>query len=473
MTPSPNPVPPQPTWDAAVVGGGLAGIAAALTLADHGQRVLLLEQTRRLGGRASSFVDPTTGEELDNCQHVVMGCCTNYIALIHRLGLDDAFTWHDEQHWVSAGGVRGGGGRTDRIAAGHLPAPFHHAGSFARASFLSIGDKLAIARAMAALARLDPAAWRDRSFAEFLARTCQTPRAVANFWRPVVVSACNAEPDRVAADLAGKVFREGLLAGPKAASIGVPAVPLARLYEPVPALLSRNNSEVRFGALATRITPDTVELRDQPPVHARRVIVALPFERVASAVDPAFHDERIAALAAFTHSPILGVHLRLDRPVLPTPHAVLVDRPTQWLFRKDAEGRSIHAVISAADDWTDLSDAAITDRVAADLRACYPQSAGFTVERSRPVRSKRATFLPAPGLQRPTGKPSGGGEGGEGGGVLLAGDYTDTGWPATMEGAVRSGVTAAAHALGREPASMLTPDLSFAPFAAALMRRRG
>jgi zeta-carotene desaturase len=459
---------PAASWDAAIVGGGLAGIAAALTLADQGQRVILLEQTRRLGGRASSFVDPVTQEELDNCQHVVMGCCTNYIALIHRLGMDNAFIWHDEQYWISPGG------HTDRIAAGHLPAPLHHAGSFVRASFLSLGDKLAIARAMAGMARLDPADWRQRSFADFLAHTRQTPRAVANFWRPVVVSACNAEPERAGADLALKVFREGLLAGPRAASIGVPAVPLARLYEPVPALLARNNSEVRFGALATRITPDTVELRDQPPIHARRVIVALPFERVASAVDPAFHDERIGALAVFTHSPILGVHLRLDRPVLPTPHAVLVDRPTQWLFRKDAEGRVIHAVISAADDWTELSDAAITERVAADLRACYPQSAGFAVEWSRPVRSKRATFLPAPGLARPSVHPANGGGGGGGdGGVLLAGDYTDTGWPATMEGAVRSGITAAAHALGREPATMLTPDLSFAPLAAAVMRRRG
>jgi monoamine oxidase len=133
-------------------------------------------------------------------------------------------------------------------------------------------------------------------------------------------------------------------------------------------------------------------------------------------------------------------------------------------------------VISAADDWTELSDAAITERVAADLRACYPQSAGFAVEWSRPVRSKRATFLPSPGLARPAVAPHNHGtssRGGGGGGVLLAGDYTDTGWPATMEGAVRSGITAAAHALGREPATMLTPDLSFAPLAAAVMRRRG
>lgn len=461
MTPDPNPVPSPPTWDAAIVGGGLAGIAAAMTLADHGQRVILLEQTRRLGGRASSFINPTTGEELDNCQHVVMGCCTNYIALMERLGMADAFTWHETQHWVRAGG------RTDRIAPGPLPAPMHHAGSFLRASFLTMGDKLAIARAMSQLARTDPADWRRRPFADLLADTRQTRRAIDRFWRPIVVSACNAEPDRADASLAIKVFREGLLAGRRAASIGVPSVPLARLYESVPQRLAELGSECRFGALATRITPTTVELRDQPPIHARRVIVALPFERVASTVDPAFHDARIHALANFEHSPILGVHLVLDRPVLPTPHAVLVDRPTQWLFRKDAEGRHIHAVVSAADEWTHLSDAEITDRVAADLRACYPNAGAFRVERSRPVRSKRATFRPTPALAR----PAVGVEDGGGGGVLLAGDYTDTGWPATMEGAVRSGIEAAARVLDRSGETLLTPDLPFDRLSSLLLRR--
>ncbi|MCC5821817.1 MAG: hydroxysqualene dehydroxylase HpnE [Phycisphaerales bacterium] len=454
----------DPEWDAAVVGGGLAGIAAALTLADHGRRVVLLEQTRRLGGRASSFVDPTTGEELDNCQHVVMGCCTNYRALIDRLGMADAFAWSRDQWWVSAGG------RTDRIAPGLLPAPAHHAGSFLRASFLTAGDKLGIARAMARLARVDPGAWRDRSFAEFLADTGQTRRAVARFWRPVVVSACNAEPEHAGADLAMKVFREGLMAGAEAGSIGVPRVPLARLYEGVPGLLERHGSSVRFGAFATRIHPGppaTIELRDAEPVRAERVILALPFERVASVLDPSFHDPRVEALSGLAHSPILGVHLRLDRPVLPTPHAVLVDRPTQWLFRKDDDGRAVHAVVSAADDWTALPDEAITARVVEDLRACYPDAGPFTVEWSRPVRSKRATFLARPGVHahRPPVAASDSP-------LLLAGDYTDTGWPATMEGAVRSGIAAAAAVLGRDPATMLTPDLPFAPLASAVMRRR-
>ncbi len=447
------PLPPSsPVWDTAIVGGGLAGIAAAITLADHGRRVILLEQTHRLGGRASSFIDPITHEELDNCQHVVLGCCTEYLALLRRLGTADALAWHSEQHWVSAGrgewggregGDGGEGGRTDRIRTGLLPAPFHHAGSLLRASFLSVGDKAGVVRALLALARLDAAQWHARPFSDFLTQTRQTSRAITNFWRPIVVSACNAEPDRTAADLAFKVFREGLLAGPRAASIGIPAVPLARLYEPVPGLLARKNSEVRFGAFATRITPTEVHLRGQSPVLARRVIVALPFERVASTVDPAFHDHRITALAAWTHSPILGVHLRFDRPVLPTPHAVLVNRPTQWLFRKDAEGRQIHAVISAADEWMHLSDDAITARVVEDLRACYPphpHAAGFRLERSRPIRSKRATFHPTPGLVRPS-VILGNDEARDS--LLLAGDYTDTGWPATMEGAVRSGTAAA------------------------------
>jgi zeta-carotene desaturase len=458
-----GPTPPEPApaarWDAAIVGGGLAGIAAAVALADRGARVVLLERTRRLGGRASSFEDAATGAELDNCQHVVMGCCTNYRSLIDRLGVGDRFDWHDEQFWVSEGG------RVDRIGPGLLPAPAHHAGSFLRASFLSGGDKLAIARAMARLARTDARDWAGRSFADWLAAARQPERAVARFWRPVVVSACNAEPERAAADLAIKVFREGLLAGREAARIGVPKVGLSRLFDPVPELLAARGSLVRFGAMATRVTPGRVELRDGEAIEAGRVIVALPFERVAGIVDPVWHDGRIAGLGTLTHSPILGVHLRLDRPVLPHPHAVLVDRPTQWLFRKDDAGRWVHAVVSAADGWMQLDDAAITERVAADLRACFPAAGAFHVERSRPVRSKRASFLAGPGAFRPRVSPD------DARGVILAGDYTDTGWPATMEGAVRSGFAAAACVIGVDPATMLTPDLRSAGLASAVLGR--
>lgn len=447
-------------WDAAVVGGGLAGIAAAVALADQGARVILVEQTRRLGGRASSFTDPSTGEELDNCQHVVMGCCTNYQSLTARLGVADCFQWHDDQFWVSAGG------RVDRIAPGPLPAPAHHAAAFLRASFLVPGDKLAIAHAMSRLARVDPRDWASRSFEAWLRAHWQTPSAVSRFWRPVVVSACNAEPEHCAADLAMKVFREGLMASPRASAIGVPTVPLRTLYDAVPALLEAAGGEARFGALATRVTGDTVEFRDAPPVRAGRVILALPFERVLSVLDPACHDERTGGLAQTGHSPILGVHLRTDRPVLPFPHAVLVDRPTQWLFRKDDAGRSVHAVVSAADDWMGLTDEAITDRVATDLRACFPDAGDFRVEWSRAVRSRRATFLPAPGIAalRPSVQPA------DPRNPILAGDYTDTGWPATMEGAVRSGRAAASVVLGVDPATMLTPDLRPAPLASVVMR---
>lgn len=447
-------------WDAAVVGGGLAGIAAAVTLADQGARVILLEQTRRLGGRASSFTDPVSGEELDNCQHVVMGCCTNYQSLTARLGVAECFRWHDEQHWVSPGG------RVDRIAPGPLPAPAHHAAAFLKASFLDPGDKLAIAHGMGHLARVDPRDWGTRSFADWLRANWQTRAAIARFWRPVVVSACNAEPERCAADLAMKVFREGLMASPRASAIGVPTVPLKTLYDAVPGLLAAQTGEARFGALATRVTRDTVEFRDAPPVRAGRVIVALPFERVVGVLDISCRDERTAALARVGHSPILGVHLRTDRPFLPFPHAVLVDRPTQWLFRKDDAGRSVHAVVSAADEWMGLTDEAITDRVAADLRACFPAAGDFRVEWSRAVRSRRATFLPTPGIAalRPSVRPA------DPRNPLLAGDYTDTGWPATMEGAVRSGRAAAAAVLGVDPATMLTPDLRPAPLASVVMR---
>src|SRR5262249_54071043 len=153
------------------------------------------------------------------------------------------------------------------------------------------------------------------------------------------------------------------------------------------------------------------------------------------------------------------------RPVMDLPHAVLVDRPTQWLFRKDREGTRVHAVISAADDWMELTEPQIADRVLDDFRACFPTASSAELVTVRSVKQQRATFAPTPGVEslRPAG-------GGGSSGIILAGDYTDTGWPATMEGATRSGYAAAAAALGLDPSELLVPSLRPAPLARILSR---
>jgi len=441
--------------DVVVVGGGVAGITAALRLAENGARVQLLESRRRLGGRATSFADKRTGQELDNCQHVVLGCCTNYIDLCARLGVSNQIQWHDRQYWFEPGG------RESIIGPWPLPAPAHQLPSFLRARFLSMGDKIAIMRALRAMHAMDRADLADRTFADLLADLRQPASAVGRFWEAVVVSACNLPAQRVAAPVAVQVFQQGFLANRRASRIGVPRVPLARLYERAREVITAAGGCVRLGAKVDWLDARSVRVRGaDEPIHADRVICAVPFERLGSIVDESIRrdDPRFDRLSRLTHSPILGVHLWFDRPVLRRPHAVLVERGTQWLFRKDESGRRLHAVVSAADGWMGLDESRIVERVVADIGACIPGAGKARLEQARAVKERRATFAPVPGVEafRP------GAVGPDERGLVLAGDYTATGWPATMEGAARSGTIAAAAVLGRPAQDLLVLPLKVA-----------
>jgi zeta-carotene desaturase len=264
----------------------------------------------------------------------------------------------------------------------------------------------------------------------------------------------------VGASAALHVFQEGFFAARDAAKIGVPAVPLVELYEKAESLITRAGGRVIFGAGVARVdeggATTTGGERFAVSEKTGRVICAVPVERVNRIVseDIQKRDARFGPLEKFTHSPILGVHLKFDRPVLDTPHAVLVDRPTQWLFRKDGPGCYVQAVISAAEDWIGLTEEDITQKVLADIRACIPLAASANVESARAVKEKLATFAPIPGVDAlrpaPTSPHST---------LVLAGDYTATGWPATMEGATRSGYAAAAAVVGEPASGMLAPGL--------------
>ncbi len=441
--------PPQ--GDAIVIGGGLAGVAAALHMADQGPRVTLLEATRRLGGRATSHLDPDTGEEIDNCQHVTMGACTAYAALLSRLGMSDAIEWTDAQTWIEPGG------RTSTIAPAALPPPLHYAPSFAAARFLSPLDKAAIAASLPAIAVARRAEWASRTFLEFLGHIAQPESTIRRFWSPVVVSACNLDVDRVSASPALMVFQNALLAGPHAARIGVPRVPLARLYSNVEATLNAAGGGIEFAQRVSLVEPiptdgfDASDPRatvvrvttgtgpDAATRIAQFVVLAVPPSRVLALLPPCLH-HHVPALADVRHSPILGIHLRFDRPILSAPHAVLLDRPTQWLFRKDPAGTRVHAVLSAAPiNLVNAPESDIVAQVVADIAACIPPAADARLLWSRVIKSRHATFAATPGFE--TGRPPPGPIH-PGCPIALAGDYTQTGWPATMESAVRSGILA-------------------------------
>ncbi len=437
-----------------VVGGGIAGIACASRLARAGVSVTLLETRKKLGGRATSFNDTRTGLTIDNCQHVAMGCCTNYLRFCDELGVRDKITWLRETHWIEPGG------RLTTMRPGPLPAPFHLTGAFLRAAFLSVPEKVAIARAMNAILRTDRFRERTRTFAEWLAERGQPESVIEKFWTPVTVSACNLTVERVSASSALHVFQEGFLAHRDAALVGVASVPLVELYDPAEELIADSGGEVRLGTGVEEVGERYVVTTGGERLEGQRVVCALPCERAMKVVtdDLQAGDARFAAMKRIEHSPILGVHLVFDRSVLPVHSAVLVGRPTQWLFRKQGDplGSHIHAVISAADEWVALDEAEIGRRVLEDIHACLPGSVFARVLSVRAVKEKRATFAPTPlvELERP---PLLGADGA--GGLVLAGDYVQSGWPATMEGAARTGFMAAAAVLGDDPRDALVPPL--------------
>ncbi len=441
----------------AIVGGGLAGIAAAVRLAESDCRPIVIETRKRLGGRATSFVDRRSGTVVDNCQHVLLGCFTNLIDLYDRLGVLEAIEWQRTLYWTA------GDGRIDRLKSGLLPAPMHLAGSMLRMGIFTGPEKRSLGRAMWRIIRMGAQgreAWADRTFGEFLAECRQPQRLVEAFWNTVIRSACNLGVERVGAAAALFVFQQGYLGSRWSSTMGLSRVPLSDLYDPAAGLIEAAGGEIRLGAAARGIAYDGQRVRGVVTtdglVDAAAVISAVPFDRLDRLVSGAMRkaDPRLQSLDRFQVSPILGVHLHFDTPVMALPHLVLVGHGVQWFFNKgnvDPGRQHIHAVISAADEWMPLSEDRIIERVLEDLYRALPHAVGRKPVAARAIKEKRATFAATPGVDELRPRAACGYVGLGGGGIenlYLAGDWCDTGWPATMEGAVRSGYLAAAALTG-------------------------
>lgn len=445
----------------AVVGGGLAGLGAGCALASSGFRVTLFERRNYLGGRASSYQHPGTGEVIDNCQHVLLGCCTNLIEFYRRTGVADSIRWFDRLTFLEPGG------RASEIAPSALPAPLHTTPAFLRADCLQLGDKIAIARAMIALAPIAP---RDtgESFLSWLQRHGQTERAIEHFWKPVLVSALNEDIACVSVPYAAQVMRESFLKSAAAGRMGVPTVPLTELYNAAGNYIREREGDVQFRAAAEsfRAEPSHVKIvvsgREETFDYA---IFALPFdslERIlpnSSAAQP-LRD----ALARFETSPITGIHFWFDREISPLEHAVLLDRTIQWMFHKsklqkrsNGHGSYVELVVSASKTLVDKSRQEIVDLALAELREFFPAAREANLLKSTVIKEVHATYSPRPGIEGDRPRPETVWPR-----VFLAGDWTATGWPATMEGAVRSGYQAAqslARVAGQRDATFLVPDL--------------
>jgi squalene-associated FAD-dependent desaturase len=469
-------MPPTPQPTVAIAGGGLAGLAAACALSDKGFRVTLFEKRPFLGGRASSWEHPGTGEVVDNCQHVLFRVCTNLIEFYRRIGVEDKILWYDDMTFIEPGG------RASVMHASPMPAPLHTAPSFLRFPFLTGKDKLAISRAIAALTlRKQPDT--GQSFQQWLLRHGQTENAINRFWRPILVSALSEDLDLISISYAAQVVRESMKS-PAARHMGVPSIPLTELYNRAGDYIRARGGALHFRSSVAYLTPSesrvTVRIRTRSDEREGQVadvfdyfISALPFDVLDGIlIDTPESAALREKISHFETSPITGIHLWFDRQISDLDHAVLLDRTIQWMFHKsrllegreaETNGSYIELVVSASKGLIEKSRSEIVDLALKEVRE-FPAARNANLVKSTVIKEVHATYSPRPGIdayrpQQATAWPR----------VFLAGDWTATGWPATMEGAVRSGYLAAealANAAKGKSHRFLAPDLG----ATGLMR---
>jgi squalene-associated FAD-dependent desaturase len=543
----------------AIVGGGLAGLAAACALSSIGFRVTLCERRPYLGGRASSYEHPGTGEIVDNCQHVLFQLCTNLIDFYRKIGIEDKIRWFDSMTFIEPGG------RQSVLKPTSLPAPVHVTPSFLGLKFLGAGDKLRLTAALAILMFSQPTD-DGTSFHDWLIRHHQTRAAIERFWKPILVSALSEDLGRISIPYAAQVVRESMRSR-DARLMGVPSVPLTELYSAARDYVIAHGGDVRLRSNVRAFQPTEhgvgIELQDSEE-EFDYVVLAIPFDALAKLLPDSLPSAQLREqISYFETSPITGVHFWFDRQITDLPHAVLIDRTIQWMFHKSLllsrdppEGVSVsrtarkhdayqgaslagpqddpairpsraqqshslandsressdlqyenlstlspggvgvggagetspalqrgeqyeanrnplettgsprsrstkdrsylELVISSSKSLISKSRQEIIDLALAELREFFPAARDANLVKATVIKELNATFSPKPGIDphRPpawTAWPR----------LFLAGDWTATGWPATMEGAVRSGYLAA-EAITKKcgaPKKFLVPDL--------------
>ncbi|MEP6963173.1 MAG: hydroxysqualene dehydroxylase HpnE, partial [Acidobacteriota bacterium] len=422
--------------DVLILGGGLAGLSSAAALGAAGHKVTVLESRPFLGGRATSYeiggetAGAASPQTIDNCQHILLRCCVNLLDFYKRLGVEQDIAFHREFVFIEPGG------RRSLFRAGWLPRPAHFAESFLSLRFLNLAEKLAVMRAIRAIKRQSRRTDLDQiTMLDWLREQRQPPRAIERFWRQILVSAINEELDRMAALHGLQVFLLGFLARRDSYEMGIPAVPLAQLYradawKKIPKVEILTRTPVEHVTISNNQVAHVTAAGQQ--LQADHYICALPFERI-----PAIIPELNVDLTGFEHSPITGIHLWFDRPITKLPHATLLDRTIQWMFNK-GEGRAIQLVVSASRSLTEMPRADVIALALKELIEFFPEASKAKLEKAHVVKEVRATFSAKPGLEahRPLARTAISN-------LHLAGDWTRSGWPATMEGAVRSGYLAA------------------------------
>jgi squalene-associated FAD-dependent desaturase len=455
-----------------VVGAGVAGLNAAAALAATGANVTVLERRPYVGGRAYSYLHPALDEVVDS-QHVLVGCCANLMDFCNAAGLADKIRWYDRQTYLEPS-TSSSAARASTIAPAALPSPLHYAPSFLTLATLRTADKLAIARGLAAFAR-GPAGSDNESAAQWYHRTHQTPRAIRHLWEPLLLATLNDSAENCSMRYAAKVFYELFLKDRTGGRLGIPTVPLSNFYAAGADLVRARGGRMELRSSVEQLVQQSdgrwllCSGNEAQSLLADSVILALPFEQTQKLIatmqlQPAYDEETraelLAKIARFTSSPFISILLWYDRQITDLDHAWLLDSTIQWFFHKSRirdyapeRGSYVELVIAGSKAELPMTREHILTPALAELERFFPEVRTARLIKSGILKEARATFSVTPGLDafRPsqrTGWP----------GLYLAGDWTATDWPSTMEGAARSGRLAAGELLG-DRTRYLTPDL--------------
>ena len=435
-----------------ILGGGVAGIAAALPLRDAGYPVTLVEARAFLGGRAFAFPDAATGQAVDNGQHFIVGRCHCFLQLLERLGARDK--WHLQSRLNIP--VIDRAGKSAHLRAWPLPKPWHLLLPFLGYGHLSFGERLRALSALAAARRLNRHApeLEKIAFSAWLQQHGQSERAIRNLWNLLIEPTLNDKAHKVSAAMGLMIVQEGLLKERNGANVGYPKTDLqSALGEPARRALEGAGVRLLLGRPARRLMVkdgiiDRVELADGQRLTGQVFISALPFDALLSLLSPEIRQGNyFRNLAGLEGAPIVNIHLWYDRPVMDLDFCAFIDRPLQWVFNKSrmlglaGPGQYLCISLSAAGEYVDQPPAELARQMAAELAAAFPAARDARLEQVRVVKQRRATFrcLPGAAARRPgpaTPLPN----------LFLAGEWTDTGWPSTLESAARSGGRAAAGA---------------------------
>ncbi|MEE2994854.1 MAG: hydroxysqualene dehydroxylase HpnE [Gemmatimonadota bacterium] len=466
--------------DVIVIGGGLAGLAGAVALADAGLKVTLYERRAILGGRASSFVHPAGGELVDNCQHVLLRCCANLIDFYTRLGVENGIVFQDRVPFIDEAN------RISVIQSSPLPVPLHLLPSFFRLKFLGWKDKLSVSYAMMHMiwqtskwsggqeGKKPPTpAHLPLSMQNWLKSHRATDRSIEALWRPILISALNDELDDIDAEYGIMTIVKAFLSNRQSYQVGLPVVPLGDLYAPCIDYLEQRGGRVILDQGITEMAVDNTRitrmtLQDGTTVQADAYLSALPFDILLKMLP----DTEVTRWDYFNNlqrldfSPITAVHVWLDRPVMDLDFVAVLGRTIQWIFNQtirdpDAfssteSGTYLGLVVSASDEWMKQPQQVIIQQALEDLKSIFPAVQEAKLLKAIVVKEGRATFAPEPGCD-----PLRPGPVSPISNLFVAGDWTQTGWPATMESAVRSGYQSAEAMLSvfDKPQKVLLPEV--------------